>query len=400
MRIRIGKVLDVTEPRNFMSDLFRVPSGAETRWASPENWSAARGLGGQSVRGRKGTPCFSLASGEGKTVAEYSGGSGMLRRIWATIENRSPEVLRGLRLDIFWDGAAKPAVSVPWGDFFGHACGRMARFENELFSSPEGRSFNCVAPMPFRRGMRVVLSNESSIDLKHVFYDVDFTVGDVHDADTCYFHAIWRREAPTSLRRDFAFLPRLEGRGRYLGATVSVTADRELYGNAWWGEGECKVYLDDDDAFPTLVGTGTEDYIGTGWGQGLYAHRFQGAHIMEAEAGRFGFYRLHIPDPIYFAREIKVTMQQIGFLGPKQVDYLIERKRELFSIYSEDTPIDLPGLKERGAVVLFEREDDWAACTYFYLDRPENGLPSLASVGERMSNLPEPDAEAMRRMDA
>ena len=266
--------------------MYRLPAGIETRWASPENPTGARGAGGKENAGRKGRPAVPIAAGESLTLAEVKGSSGTVRRIWATVSDRSPQMLRGLKIEMFWDGAAAPAVSAPFGDFFGIGLGRIVPFQSALFSSPEGRSFNTVVPMPFRKGMKIVVTNESGKSLEAIFYDVDYTLGDAHGEDTLYFHAHWRRERPTALQKDYEMLPRLEGKGRYLGANFGVIADQQLYQKTWWGEGEVKVYLDGDRELPTLNGTGTEDYIGTGYGQGAYSQLYQGCPVADGEKMR------------------------------------------------------------------------------------------------------------------
>jgi len=400
-------------------DLFRVPNHIQTRWASAENWRGEKGAAckGEDIDpgiaaanrrgvvgavnlgdGRKRSAQFLLPPGSSKILAEARGSSGMIRRIWLTLGNRSPEWLRGVRLDIHWDGAATPAVSAPLGDFFGHGLGRMATFENALFSSPEGRSFVCIAPMPFRTGMKVVLTNELPPDpgandptKLQCYFDVDYTLGDRHEADIAYFHAHWRRERPTTLGRDFEFLPRVTGRGRFLGVNVGVIPDTATYQRHWWGEGEAKFYLDGDTDHPTLCGTGTEDYIGTAWGQGKYANLYQGCPLADGEAFRYCFYRLHIPDPVYFQSDLRVTMQQIGSLSPHGNLDMLKAGRQLTL---GDQPIDhrakLKDFEEDisfGGWSLFERQDDWSSCAWFYLDRPENGLPALAPVAERIVGL-------------
>jgi len=148
-------------------------------------------------------------------------GAGIVRRIWITVNERSPEMLRSLRLEMFWDGATTPAVSAPLGDFFGAGLGALVPFENAFFSSPEGRSFNTWIPMPFRRSARILLTNDASKDVNLVFYDVDYTLGDPPQ-DAMYFHAYWHRDRATTVGQDFRVLPRISGRGRYIGATLGV----------------------------------------------------------------------------------------------------------------------------------------------------------------------------------
>lgn len=364
--------------------LYELPADIETRWASPENPRGERGRGGEVNAGRKGAAHFPLAAGASRVLAEVSGGSGTVRRIWMTMQDRSPKMLRGMRLDFYWDDARTAAVSVPVGDFFGVGLGRMAPFESALFSSPEARSFNALVPMPFRRSMRILLVNETDSAQPSVYYDVDYTLGDRHGADMLYFHAGFRRENPTTLQKDFEILPRIVGKGRFLGTNIGVIADGRKYGKSWWGEGELKIYLDGDSKLPTLAGTGTEDYIGAGYSLGAYAHQYQGAPIVDDARHHYAFYRYHVADPVYFRKDIRVTMQQIGFL------------------YSEDgtpqTPIEGPAyaagpglreldLKKLPRLQLYERADDWSAVAYFYLDSPETPLPPLAPVAERVKGL-------------
>ncbi|HEX7177049.1 MAG TPA: glycoside hydrolase family 172 protein [Pyrinomonadaceae bacterium] len=361
--------------------LYELPENVETRWASPENPRGEKGRGAQAAGGRKGSPTIAIRAGASAVLAEAQNTSGMVRRIWMTIPERSPQMLRGLRLDMFWDGAARAAVSAPLGDFFGVGLGQMAQFESALFSNPEGRSFNCVVPMPFKTGMKIVMTNESGRDLPELFYDVDYTLGDRHPVGTLYFHAHWRRENPTTLQRDYEILPSVAGRGRYLGANIGVIVDRDTYFNTWWGEGEVKIYLDGDAQFPTLAGTGAEDYIGTAWGQGRFAHLYQGSPVADEQNMRWCFYRYHVVDPVYFRRDVRVTMQQIGYLADHSRGGLARTARRL---YRAGPGLVEKDIKEDGK---FERTDDWSSCAYFYLDRPENNLPQLDAAEKRMAGL-------------
>lgn len=372
------------DERLVASELYTIPTGVHTRWASPENPTGSRGSGGRLNAGRKGRPSVPVRAGDKVTLAEVRGSSGVVRRIWATISDRSPAMLRGLKIEMFWDGAAQPAVNAPFGDFFGVALGRMAVLHSALLTSPEGRSFNSYIPMPFRKGMKIVVTNESGRDLPMLYYDVDYTVGDKHGDDVLYLHAHFNRENPTTLQRDYQILPKVRGRGRYLGASIGIQADTRSYLTTWWGEGEVKIYLDGDGAEPTLAGTGTEDYVGTGWKLGSFSHLYQGAVLADQAGMRFGFYRFHVPDPVYFQTDIRVTIQQIGIVFPN------ESGRALFGrgvpIYQAG-----PGLSELSepakAPLLFERRDDWSSCAFIYLDTPVNSLPPLMSAAQRMAGL-------------
>lgn len=365
-------------------ELYVVPDGVETRWASPENPGGERGQGGKVNAGRKGAPSFPLAAGESRVLADVKAGSGVVRRMWMTLNDRSPKMLRGLKLEMYWDGAATPAVSAPVGDFFGVGLGRIVPFESALFSSPEGRSFNASVPMPFRNGMRIVLTNETDAAQPQVYYDIDYTLGDKLPADALYFHAHFRRENPTTLQKDYEILPRVAGRGRYLGTNIGVIVDGQRYGATWWGEGEVKIYLDGDRELPTLNGTGTEDYIGTGYGQGAYAHRYQGAPIADHERQRYAFYRYHVVDPVYFRTDARVTIQQIGFLWSNDGT---PEKPVMPPLYRAGEGRKELDLKKLPQVNLFERADDWSSCAYFYLDKSGGVLPKIAPVAERTAGL-------------
>ena len=362
-------------------NIYEMPEGVETRWASPENPTGAKGAGGTANGGRKGAPTVSIKAGESRVLAEATNTSGTVRRIWMTFWDRSPQMLRSLKIEMFWDGAQKAAVSAPVGDFFGIGLGQKVPFESAFFSDPEGRSFNCVIPMPFRTGMRIVIRSESKTDVNELFYDVNYTVGDRHPANMLYLHAHYRRENPTVMQKDYEILPQITGKGRYLGTNVGVIVNRREYFNTWWGEGEIKMYLDGDRANPTIVGTGTEDYIGTAWGQGKFAHLYQGSPVADENAFRWCFYRYHVLDPVYFYKDLRVTMQQIGYLAGHTREPVEYNQRRLIEAGPGQKPKDLT---KDGK---FERTDDWSSCVYFYLDKPTSELPPIDAVEKRIAGL-------------
>jgi len=382
--------------------LYRFVPGQEPAWASPENPTAARGAGGIENKGAKGHAFDTIPAGGTLPLARIDG-AGVIDRMWITIDDRSPERLRSLVLDIYWDGAKAPAVSVPLGDFFLHGAGEMKPMETALLASPEGRSFVSYIPMPFRTGARVEIRNDSAKPLALIFFDVDFRRLEAQAPDALYFHASWHRERATQPGRAFQVLPPVTGHGRYLGASVAVLTDPR-YGKSWWGEGEMRMRLDGEHQ-PSLVGTGSEDYIGTAWGQGAYVNRYQGAPVADEATGRWTFYRFHIPDPIYFSRGIQVDYQQIG--GAPKADVLrMQRERtplvpitvdpgsrpKFRHLLDGDKPLPLtdPGLPD--GWTNFYRSDDVAAVAYFYLDRPEGEAAPIANAGERTAALRQPAA--------
>ena len=150
--------------------LFEYTDQLTPRWSSFENISAEKGKGGIENQGAKGHPCVQIRAGESKTILDIAG-PGIINRIWITIDDRSPQMLRSLKLEMFWDKEENPAVAVPFGDFFGFGLGRTAKFTNALFVNPEGRSFNCFISKPFKKYAEVKITNESDQDLKMIFFD-------------------------------------------------------------------------------------------------------------------------------------------------------------------------------------------------------------------------------------
>lgn len=390
-----------------LEPLYAYDKDAQSRWYSPENPTGAPGQGGRENKGAKGRAWQTIAAGGTQVLADAKG-AGIVDRFWITIDDRSPERLRELRLEIYWDGAKTPAVSVPFGDFFLHGAGETTRMDTALFASPEARSFVSYVPMPYRKAMRMQVVNESAKPLNLIFWDVNLRELKRAPQDALYFHAFWSREQATEVGRDFRVLPRVVGKGRFLGMSVTVLTDPRL-GKSWWGEGEVKVWLDGDRDLPTLVGTGAEDYIGTAWGQGAYASRWQGAPVADEATGRWTFYRFHGPDPIWFHEDVEVRFQQIGG-WPKPEVLRLQREgaplkpvtldggsRDKFvQLLESDPPRPLtdPTLAPEGWAN-FYRSDDVAAVAYFYLDRPENGLPAIPPAAERVRGirLPVPPAE-------
>ena len=234
-------------------ELYTVTDGAETHWSSFENPHAVKGRGGAENQTAKGHAFETVPPGQSRTLLDTKG-AGIIQRIWLTISERTPAVLRSVRIEMYWDDAATPAVSAPIGDFFGLALGRLIPFQNALFSDPEGRSFTSYIPMPYRKAARIVFINDSDASML-LFYDVDFLRMNSLRPDAMYFHAFWSRNAKTDLGKDFEILPEVKGRGRYLGSNLGMISDPK-YGDTWWGEGEAKIYLDGDTALPTLNGTG------------------------------------------------------------------------------------------------------------------------------------------------
>ncbi len=371
--------------------LYEMRDDIQSRWVSFENPTGEKGAGGKANRGAKGAAFSPVAAGEEMVLMDVEG-PGVIHRMWFTLSDRSPQMLRSIVLRMYWDNAETPAVEVPFGDFFGAILGEMTAFESALFSSPEGRSFNVCIPMPFRERARITFTNESDTDLSQLFYDINYSLGGADVAEPLYFHATWRRERWTALAEDFTILPSLQGRGRFLGAHIGVIGHPDNLG--WWGEGEVKIFLDGDSQWPTLVGTGTEDYVGTAYSQGVFANRYQGSLLIDNANMYWTFYRHHVPDPVYFHEDIRATIQQIGGAQQKYVREMLDKGVEItpisvdtgetyLNMLESDPPktLDDPDVPE--GWTNYYRRDDVSAVALFYLDRPENGLPPIAPLEKR-----------------
>lgn len=347
----------------------------DSRAVTFENPSGARGAGGTACGGRKGAPARRLQPGEKVILADLRG-PGTLRHIWMTFPHAPPEAMRALWMEIFYEGLSAPSASVPCLDFFGLPHGRPVAYSSILTAAQEGRGFNAYFPVPFRDAVRVELTNGSAQPV-NLFYQIDYTLEPRPPAQPTYLHVSFRRENPTVRQRDFVLAAGLRGPGRFLGCNVGV---RIIDAGDWYGEGEVKIYRDGDGAQPTICGTGLEDYVGSAWGLGPHQSLYAGAPLEVRSTGQaqpdfVGFYRWHLLDPIMFARDLRVTIQQIG--------YALFRTGEeaAFERYARTNPAAGTGwLKrpDRGVVAqgIAERVDDYCATAYLYCREPQ-AVPRL-----------------------
>lgn len=378
-------------------NVYEFNNNAESRWSSPENINGKKGQGGKENYGAKGHPSDSIAAHGSIALLDIQG-TGVINRIWVTISDRSPQMLRSLKIEIFWDNEKKPAVSAPFGDFFGVGLGRTTDFQNVFFADPEARSFMCYIPMPFKKGAKIVVTNESDTKLRDIYFDVNYNLLTEWNNNNMYFHTFWHRDTATVLAQDFEILPAIKGKGRFLGVNMGVNANPR-YGRSWFGEGEVKMYLDGDKDYPTINGTGTEDYIGTGWGQGRFINQYSGCTVASDTLLQWSFYRFHVPDPIYFKTGCRVTMQQVGGDSKDKVLSFQKAKAPLIPISifdgklhtyykkGEVLQLDKPGLPD--GWTNFYRSDDVSAVAYFYLDKPADELPALQPLAIRTTQMRE-----------
>jgi hypothetical protein len=307
-------------------------SAAQTRSISAENPTGEPGRGGMATEGTgaiparelgqgwKVSPSIEIAGGETATLADVEG-PGAVQHIWLTVH---PRHWRSLVWRIWWDDEETPSVETPLGDFFCSGWGERCNVSSLPVAVNPAGGFNCYWEMPFRRRARISVENLSPDPVPALYYQITYTLTDVPD-DCAYLHAQWRRSNPLPYQEVHTLLDGVRGRGQYVGTYLAWGVNN----TGWWGEGEIKFYLDADGEWPTICGTGTEDYFGGAWnfehppGQyGTYSTPFLGLPQVIRPDGlyrsqeRFGMYRWHVMDPIRFAEKLRVTIQALGWRAP------------------------------------------------------------------------------------
>jgi hypothetical protein len=313
-----------------LGNLYRV-SKAESRSISPENFTGEKGKAGMATEGTgkgaardlgqgwKVSPSVGIKAKSTFVMGEIKG-PGCIQQIWMTpTGNWRHSILR-----IYWDDEAEPSVECPVGDFFACGWGKYCQINSLPVCVNPGSAFNCYWQMPFRKKAKITLENTDEKDMT-VYYQINYTLTDV-PKDAGYFHAQFRRESPLRQKGLYTILDGVQGQGQYVGTYLAW----EVHSPGWWGEGEIKFFLDGDKEFPTICGTGTEDYFCGSYdfdttgpdGKRHYtpfSTPYTGlAQVLppdkhEEPGQRFGLYRWHIADPVRFAKDLKVTIQALGW---------------------------------------------------------------------------------------
>ena len=316
-----------------MGNLYRL-SSAETRSISPENFTGEKGKGGMATpdpnaprntanathaardlgQGWKVNPYVRINSGETFTMAEIEG-PGAIQHIWMTpTGNWKFSIIR-----IYWDDEKEPSVEVPVGDFFGMGWNEYTHLNSLPIQVNPGSAFNTYWVMPFRKKCKITMTNINEHEAMTLYYQVDYTLTQVPE-DAAYFHAQYRRTKHNATS-DYTIIDNVKGEGHYVGVYIAW----QVNNNGWWGEGEIKFFMDGDKKFPTIIGTGTEDYF-----LGSYNFDRHGKYvtfttpyaglvqvlppdITYRSGQRFGMYRWHIMDPIRFKKDLKITIQDLGW---------------------------------------------------------------------------------------
>jgi hypothetical protein len=348
----------------------------DSRAVTFENPTGARGAGGMAHGGRKGAPNRTIKAGEAVELADIEG-PGVVRHIWMTFPPAPPEQMRAITVDVYYDGAHEPSISVPCLDFFGMPLGRPVAHHSALTAAQEGRGFNSYIPMPFRRSIRFVLRNGAPRAISF-YYQLDYTLEPDLAVEQGYLHVSFRRQNPTVQLQDFVIDDGLVGPGRFLGCNIGI---RVIDPAAWYGEGEVKVFRDGDTHLPTICGTGLEDYVGSAWGLGAHCAPYGGAPLvigggadnaatMTGNPDLVGFYRWHVPDPIMFEGALRVTIQQIG------AAFFFDGQEDRFEAYARTNPAAGEGWNRnvRSPLIAWgiaERVDDYCATSYVYCRQPQ-----------------------------
>ena len=309
-------------------------STARTRSISAENPTGEKGKGGMADpdpngparelgRGWKCRPFVTLEPGQTVTLADIDG-PGALQSMWFGGFVRRDFILR-----IYWDNQVNPSVEVPMCDFFGAnwfennefgCCGPLLTLNSLPVAINPNRSLNCFWEMPFRKHCRITLENRHPKEKLVCYYQINYTLTEVPE-DSLYFHAQYRRVNPVPFGKTYTILDGIKGDGHYVGTVLGVGVNN----NGWWGEGEVKFYIDGDSDYPTICGTGTEDYFGGSFNWEVdgkytaYSTPFVGMHHVIRPDGlyrsqhRHSMYRWHIMDPIRFQQDLRVEIQLLGW---------------------------------------------------------------------------------------
>ncbi|MFN8573177.1 MAG: glycoside hydrolase family 172 protein [Gemmatimonadaceae bacterium] len=310
-----------------LNNLYRL-SNAKSYSISPENLTGEKGKGAMAAegsasraardlgRGWKVNPFILIQPGQTFTLGEITG-EGNIQHIWMTpTGNWRLSIMR-----IYWDDEKEPSVEVPVGDFFGMGWGKYAPLQSLAICVNPGSAFNSYWPMPFHKKARITMENLDDKQMS-VYYQIDYTLGEV-PKDAAYFHAQFRRVNPLPYKEVYTILDGVKGKGQYVGTYMAYGTKS----NGWWGEGEIKFFIDGDKDFPTIAGTGTEDYFNGSYDfENPVSHQYETftspysglAQVIKPDGlyvsqQRFGLYRWHITDPVRFDTDLKITIQALGW---------------------------------------------------------------------------------------
>jgi hypothetical protein len=327
-----------------------VNTPIESRSISFENPTGEKGKGGMAASkigvGRKGAALKNPNPGQTLTLCDIDG-PGVIRRFWVTLPAKKENLL-GFVIRGYWDNQATPSIEAPIGNFFGVANGVAKAYQSAVHSTTDSAGMTIFLPMPFTKHAKFTVTNEGTEKDVPFYYQIDLTINETLPSDVGRLHVMYHRENPTTLGEDFTILPKRTGMGRFVGCVIGINnVDKK-----WWGEGEFKAYIDGDDKFPTICGTGTEDYLGQAWGFHELAFLYGGVSLKQDNL--WTLYRWHLKDPIYWKKDIRITLQQIG-------------------------------AGDEGGGGYYNKQEDVNAAAFWYEPIPSAPLPALIPYQERMA---------------
>jgi hypothetical protein len=346
---------------NNLGDLYRL-SNAHSFSIGPENLTGEKGKGAMAAEGTasraardlgqgwKVNPFIVINPGQTFTLAEIKA-SGAIQHIWMTpTGNWRLSILR-----MYWDDEQNPSVEVPVGDFFAMGWGKYAPISSLPVCVNPGSAFNSYWPMPFRKSAKITLENLDDKPMT-IYYQIDYSQSDV-PSDAAYFHAQFRRVNPLPYKQAYTILDNVKGKGHYVGTYLAWG----VHNNGWWGEGEVKFYLDGDKDYPTIAGTGTEDYFNGSYDfENKEKHQYEEftspysglAQVIKPDGlyqsqERFGLYRWHITDPVRFDKDLGVTIQALGWQSGRRYLPLMDDISSVAYWYQTEPHASFPQLPDR-----------------------------------------------------
>jgi hypothetical protein len=346
---------------NNLGDLYRL-SNAHSFSIGPENLTGEKGKGAMAAEGTasraardlgqgwKVNPFIVINPGQTFTLAEIKA-SGAIQHIWMTpTGNWRLSILR-----MYWDDEQNPSVEVPAGDFFAMGWGKYAPISSLPLCVNPGSAFNSYWPMPFRKSAKITMENLDDKPMT-IYYQIDYSQSDV-PSDAAYFHAQFRRVNPLPYKQVYTILDNVKGKGHYVGTYLAWG----VHNNGWWGEGEVKFYMDGDKDYPTIAGTGTEDYFNGSYDfENKEKHQYEEftspysglAQVIKPDGlyqsqERFGLYRWHITDPVRFDKDLRVTIQALGWQSGRRYLPLMDDISSVAYWYQTEPHASFPQLPDR-----------------------------------------------------
>ena len=265
-------------------------------------------------------------------------GPGVIQHIWMVEGLSRSHVIR-----MYWDGETNPSVEVPVPDFFAVGHEKFARVNSQVVVVNPANALNCYWPMPFKRHVRITFSNEGKHDLGLLAFQITYAIKSVPES-AGYFHAQWRM-GETATQNPYVILDGVKGKGRYAGTFLAWTQRSQ----GWYGEGEIKFFMDGDKEFPTICGTGTEDYFNGSYGfPESFTSPYTGTTLPAKEnhepPNYWSLYRWHIMDPISFNKDMKVTIQALGWGGDGRYKKLSDNIASVAYWYQTEPHAPFPAL--------------------------------------------------------